>query len=141
VGTVLRAMALYSHNVDYEESASGFLVQARRYVDGARGCLAVAPNLLALLGVFGIIAQFFGGLIFFVYFLSVGFMPDMDLQTSFLIVAALTGSFVIVVLAFSLVGPGFLFGLHLQDEKFSIWDIVLWFVFPISILFVLDFYC
>lgn len=65
-------------------------------------------------------------------------MPDMDLQTSLtlLIAAALTGGFLIIWLAFSLVYPGLVFGLSVKDDKFTVKQLVLtqliWFVLPMT---------
>jgi HEAT repeat protein len=51
---------------------------------------------------------FVGGLIFLIYFASIGFMPEVDLQTSIalLVVSALTGGFLLIALGFYLLAPG-----------------------------------
>jgi hypothetical protein len=115
------------------------LAELRPYIDRVKAWRDAGPKTLAFLGVFGIIAQFLGWLIFIVYFWSIGFMPDMDLQTSLtlLIAAALTGGFLIIWLAFSLVYPGLVFGLWVKDDKFTVKQLVLarliWFVLPMAV--------
>jgi hypothetical protein len=50
-------------------------------------------NLTAVVGTFWSVCLFVGGLFFLIYFASIGFMPEFDLQTSIglLVVSALTG--------------------------------------------------
>jgi hypothetical protein len=49
-----------------------------------------------------------GGLSFLVYFASIGFMPEIDLQTvvALLAVSALTSGFLLIMLGFYLLAPG-----------------------------------
>ena len=64
---------------------------------------------------------FLGGLVFLTYFWSINFIPEMDLQASitFLIVAALTGTILIVFIVVPLLYPGIYFGLCFKGEKFA----------------------
>lgn len=65
-------------------------------------------NLAAVTGAFWSAFLFVGGLIFLVYFASIGFMPEVDLQTSIalLVVSALTGGFLLLVLGVYFLAPG-----------------------------------
>lgn len=121
----------------------------RRSVDVVKRCLADAPKTLALLGVCGIIAQLIGGLLFIVYFWSIRFMPDVDLYTSLtlLIVAALAGTFLVLVIGFALINPGVIFssfvkieadnrvrqGLQAFTSKQIVFSALYWFILPFFI--------
>jgi hypothetical protein len=76
-----------------------FLSQMRAYVVSN-----VAASVITVWSVF----LFVGGGFFLVYFASIGFMPEIDVKTSIalLAVAALTGGFLIIVLGFYLLAPG-----------------------------------
>lgn len=51
---------------------------------------------------------FVGGMFFLIYFTSIGFMPELDLQASLTLLAtsALTGCWVLILTSLGLVGPG-----------------------------------
>jgi hypothetical protein len=77
----------------------GFRAQIRSFLQS---------NSAAAIGAFWSVFLFVGGLIFLVYFASIGFMPEVDLQTSIalLVVSALTGGFLLLVLGVYFLAPG-----------------------------------
>jgi hypothetical protein len=101
-------------------------------VDRVKARLDVAAKAMA---VFWWIASFFGGLVFLVYFSSIGFMPEIDLEASlFLIAAALTAGFLLIWLAVFILLPGLFFGLQMKSENFSAKGIMKWFFLPLFVL-------
>lgn len=89
------------------------------------------------------VSLFWGGLIFLVYFYSIDFLPEFDLQTSLTLLAsaALTGGFILLVLGVYLLAPALVWrGVVINDEKLKfLWyneeeflqrRAALWFVIP-----------
>jgi hypothetical protein len=80
----------------------------------------------------GIVSLGVGGLIFFIYFWSIGFMPEIDVKVLvyLLAVSALTGVIVFVGLSISLTYPGYVWVCMTRDLKplNSPW----WFSLPIA---------
>lgn len=76
--------------------------------------------------IFTIASLLFGGFIFIVYFTHIGFMPEMDLQSSLLliIVASIVGGICFLSLFFFLVFPGILwsYGVLKNDDLKDLWS-------------------
>ena len=91
---------------------------------------SLLSNLTAVVGAFWSVFLFVGGLFFLVYFASIGFMPEFDLQTSIalLVVSALTGGFPLIVLAFFLLAPG-LWWVHMTRDQ-ELLESPRWFSLP-----------
>lgn len=85
---------LRTENIN-QENGSVILVELRRYI------------LSNLLSVIWSVSLFVGGLIFWVYYLSIGYFPDLDFDSSLLLlaVAALTGVGLIVYLSVGIMYP------------------------------------
>jgi hypothetical protein len=120
-----------------EETPPGFLAQIRPYLHYARVGLDVAPKIMAVLLSSSL---FCGGLIFLLYFWSVGFMPEMDVQASLtlLVAAAITGAFVLVYIVLLVLLPGLCLGFSLQGEKSRL-KRVSWFALPLLVFLVVVF--
>ena len=110
------------------ETPTGFLAQIRASLD-------VAPKTMA--GLLSI-SLLVGGLLFLIYFWSVGFMPEMDVQASLtiLIAAAITGAFVLFYIVLFLLLPGLSLCFSLQGERSPV-KRTLWFALPLFSVFLL----
>ena len=99
---------------------------------------SLLSNLAATVGILWSVFLFLGGLIFLAYFFSIGFMPEIDLQTLvvLLAVSALTGGFLFIILGFSLLTPGWWWVqmTHHHEPLHSPW----WFGVPM-LFFILGF--
>ena len=101
---------------------------------GLRSWLKLIDNfsLSNMMKTVGIVSLGVGGLIFLIYFWSIGFMPEIDVKALvyLLAVSALTGVIVFVVMSISLTYPGYVWVYMTRDSKplNSHW----WFSLPIA---------
>lgn len=115
----------------------GFATQIRSFL---------LSNLTAAVGALWSVFLLVGGLFFLVYFASIGFMPEVDLQTAiaFLVVSAFTGGFLVIVLVLYLLAPGWWWVYMTRNEELL--QSPLWFFWPmlgviLSILLIQNWWC
>jgi len=131
-----------SNNSDLWAQIQPHLARVLEHIREHREHIDLVPKLLFTLWNLSLLV---GGLIFVVYFGSIGFMPETDVPASvtLLTVSAITGAFLLIVTSFILVAPSYIWRRWtIRHEtlkslwsdragEFSRWRATLWFGLPL----------